>query len=202
MTIERSAWRAWLAAAASAAIACGCSGALDGSSSVITDDGEPHAIADVYGASSDASAGLVGEWTLIKLDAYNGVTETRLHFLADGHLDMIPSETIGGSDETQGDTAPPSAPFLYGPRVSCDIAGRWRMIDMDRLGILLTCSDRLNREAVFGFPGSIPSFPPNGSNDGRQFELTLDTVGREPASTPNLRGPWALYKFGLLGGIH
>lgn len=181
MGIDRRAW-----AAVFTAIACGCGGEIDGSTTVVAGDGKPHVIADVYGPSAPRSTAPAGDWTLYELDDARGLVGTLLHFLAGGQLGVtsIDSKTI--TDDERGDREVPVVPTAWvgpkGARHDCTIANRWRMVDDHHLGVLFTCDDGLGREAVFGFPASSPPFPPPPDSSG-MFELTFDSLGGEVGAT-------------------
>ena len=166
----------------------------------MTADGKPHLIADVYGASSNARAAPLGDWTLYEVDSFEDTSRMLLHFLADGHLDATALDSKKVYDDVHGDRLVPNVTVIAaGHRSgirSCAIANRWRVVDDLRLGILFTCDDGLGREAVFSLPGPVASLPlPSTPNSDMGYELTLETVGGESVTTRSAAGLWPLYQF-------
>lgn len=166
------------------AIACGCGGEIDGSSSVVTGDGKLHTIPDVYGPSATASSGPAGDWTLDQIDAFNEGTSTLLSFLAGGQLGVTSLSSTIDYDDEKGDRVVRTVTTLWaGPKHGqlCQIANRWRMLDEHRLGLLFTCADGVGREAIFRFPLGSSFSPPDTQNKrGRSYLLILDAFGAEP----------------------
>jgi hypothetical protein len=198
MSIDRHAWLAvW------AGLASGCGGEVDGSSTVVTEDGKPHVIADVYGASSSHTDGPLGDWTLGELDVAADSNITLLHFLPDGQLVVTSIDETKVYDDIHGDRFVPTVAEIWGgpkgARWKCEIANRWRMIDSQRIGILFTCDDRLGREAVFRIDASGAIFPPPTTrNSDRRYPLTLEMTGGDRGPMGDTPGS-QIYGFELAG---
>lgn len=126
------------------------------------------------GPSSSNASALVGDWTLIHVDAFRTGSTVRLRLSPGGVAEVTATETRLVYDDEHGDQNVPSVTTIGGA-AKCVIADRWRAIGIRQVGLVFRCESGA-KEGVFRFDVAPPQEP------GGQMKLVLESLGGAPWS--------------------